>query len=82
MSGLTHLVVVRHAAVRCCGSDLWCGSPEVAGGHDARLSHTETEDQVITPQRNVAVTGAHRAGLLSIHWTAVKTQKEKMVSHI
>lgn len=36
----THLVVVRDAAVRRGGSDLWCGSSEVTGGHDARLSHT------------------------------------------
>ncbi len=75
MTQNTHLVVVGDAAVRCGGSDLWCGSSEVTGGHDARLSHAETQDQVVTPQRDVVVTGACRAGLLSIHWTAAERQK-------
>lgn len=66
----THLVVIRHTAIRRGSSDLWCWSPEVTGGHDARLSHTEAKDQVVTPQGDVVVTGACCASLLSIHWTA------------
>lgn len=72
----THLVVVGDTAIGRGGSDLWRGSSEVTGGHDARLSHAETQDQVVTPQRDVVVTGACRAGLLSIHWTAAEKRKE------
>lgn len=72
----THLVVIGDAAVGRGGSDLWCGSSEVTGGHDARLSNTQTQDQVVTPQRDVIVTGACCAGFLSIDWTAAESQKE------
>ncbi len=73
----THLVVVGDAAVGRGGGDLWCGGSEVTGGHDAGLSDAQTQDQVVTPQRDVAVTGTCRAGLLCVHRTAAEKQQEK-----
>lgn len=73
----THLVVIGDAAVGRGGCDLRCGGSEVTGGHDARLSHAETHDQVVPPQRDVVVTGSCRARLLRIHWTAAGRQKKK-----
>lgn len=36
------------------------------GGHDAGLGHAQTQDQVVPPQRDVAVAGARRARLLGV----------------
>lgn len=46
----------------------------MTGGHDAGFSHTETQDEVVTPQGDVAVAGACRAGLLGVHRTAAQRQ--------
>lgn len=68
----THLIVVGNAAVGCGSCDLWCGCSEVTRGHDTWLGYTQTQDQVVSPQGDVTVTGACCAGFLGINWAAAK----------
>lgn len=70
-----YLVVIGDTAVWRGGCDLRRGSSEVARRHDAGLCHAKAKDQVVAPQRDVVVAGAHRAGLLCIHWTAAERQE-------
>lgn len=71
-----YLVVIGDAAVGRRGGDLRRGGSEVTGWHDAGLCHTKAKDQVVTPQRDVVVTRACRAGLLGIHRTAAERQEK------
>lgn len=78
----TDLVVIGDATVGRCSSDLWCGGPEVTRRHDARFSHAQAHDQIVTPQRNVAVAGACSARLLGIYWAAVRKMYSRFLSTI
>lgn len=73
----TDFVVVSDAAIRGGCGDFRCRGPKVARRHDAGLGHPHTQYQIITPERNVVVVGACRAGLLCIHWTAAEKQVKK-----
>lgn len=49
----------------------------MAGAHDTGLGHTETKDQVVSPQGDVVVPTARRAGLLCIHWVTGESSERK-----
>lgn len=68
----SHLVVISHTAIRSGCSDFWCGSSQVTGGHDARFSDSKTEDQVVSPQRDVAVTRAYGVSLFGVYRAATR----------
>lgn len=68
--GPTHLVVIAVVVV-CTGSDdLRGGSPKMTRAHDAGFGHTETQNQIVSPQRRKGVSWTSRACLLGVNWVA------------
>lgn len=71
-----YLVIVAGAAVERGCRDLRCRRSQMAGAHDTGLGNPEAKDQVVSPQRDVIVPAARRAGLLRIHWVTGEPYKK------
>lgn len=84
VSDLRHpyLVVVGDTAVGCGGHDLGGGGPQVTGAHDARLGDSQTQDQVIPPERHVAVGLSCRARLFGVHGTTAAGRNKQINKHL
>lgn len=63
-----HLVIVAHCTIRCRGHYFWSGGSQVSRAHNTGFCNSKTKNKVISPQHNVVVSAAGRAGFLGINW--------------